>query len=102
MGWPAPIYFISTATAERYYPRDDQTGQVPHLDWPRLMEVYDKRTFRFCFTNTRMVEAVLDFVHQNPQVCPQRAFDAPTAVAIIGQRNPIGSLGMATATGHLK
>ncbi len=69
---PAPLYFITTATAERYDPREFQTGEIPHNTWPKLMEVYAGRTFRFCFTNTRMVEAVLDFVSQNLQLAAQR------------------------------
>ncbi len=84
---PAPLYCITTATAERHYPRDYHAGDVPYVTWPKLMDVYEHRTFRFCFTNARMVEAVLDFVQQNPRVwrsasptprCLPASLDRPT------------------------
>jgi hypothetical protein len=100
---PAPLYCITTATAERYYPRDFQTGDTPsYATWPKLMEVYDKRTFRFCFTNARMVSAVLDFVHQNPQVCAQRLTGPSVFAGIVAQGNLFGGLGMLSATGHFQ
>src|SRR4029077_11157950 len=37
---PAPLYCITTATAERYYPREYQAGYFDHSKWPKLMEVY--------------------------------------------------------------
>jgi hypothetical protein len=99
---PPPVYFLTTATAERYDPRAYQAGEVPHVDWPKLMEVYNRRSFRFCFTNTRMVEAVLDFVHQNPQVCAQRLTDPPIGAAVIAQGSALGSLAVLSAAGHLQ
>jgi hypothetical protein len=94
---PAPLYFITTATAERYYPREYQTGEIDHLTWPKLMEVYDQRTFRFCFTNKRMVEAVLDFVHQNPQV---RLIEPHVAAAVLAQGDLFGGLEVLSALGY--
>jgi hypothetical protein len=99
---PAPVYCISTATADRYDPRDYQSGELPYLTWPKLMEVYDKRTFRFCFPNTRMVEAVLDFVHQNPQVCAQRLTDPQVGAAAVAQASPYGALAILSAAGHFQ
>ena len=101
---PPPLYFITTASAERYYPRDYQTGEVPHPTWPKLMEVYDKRTFRFCFPNTRIVEAVLDFVHQNPQVCAP-PWTEPQVVwrrGIVAQGRPLGSLAILSAADYFQ
>lgn len=99
---PAPLYFISTATAERYYPSDFSTGDIDYRTWPKLMEVYEHRTFRFCFTNARIVEAVLDFVHQNPQVCAQRLTDPQLFAGLVGLANAFGSLGMLHASGHFQ
>lgn len=99
---PAPLYFISTATAERYYPSDFQAGDIDYRTWPKLMDVYDRRTFRFCFTNTRIVEAVLDFVHQNPQVCAQRLSEPQLFAGIVGQGNVLGSLGLLSASGQFQ
>jgi hypothetical protein len=66
-----PLLLITTATAERYLPADRPGLKDEHERWPRLMGVYPERTFRFCFTNSRMVESVLDFLQQNPQVWPR-------------------------------
>ncbi len=97
---PAPLYFITSATADRYYPRDIQTGELPHSTWPKLMEVYDQRTFRFCFTNTRIVEAVLDFIRQNPQVCAQHSLEPARGAGLVAQGNILGSLMFLAAAGH--
>jgi hypothetical protein len=99
---PAPVYIISTATADRYYPREYQTGELPHQSWPKLMDVYAGHTLRFCFTNTRIVEAVLDFVHQNPQVCAQRWLDPRVSAAALAVDNPFGALALLTASGQFQ
>ena len=48
------------STADRYDPRSFQEGELPYEKWPELLDVYPKRAFRFCYTNQRMVEAVLE------------------------------------------
>ena len=70
---PAPLYLITTATAERYRPANRPDLEGEHESWPRLMEAYPDRTFRFCFTNGRMVEALFDFVLHHPQIWPKHA-----------------------------
>jgi hypothetical protein len=47
---PAPVLLITTATAEK-----TKKGNS-------LIDVYQKRTFRFSFTNQKMVESLLTFV----------------------------------------
>ncbi len=69
---PAPLFLITTATAERYLPPGKPELEFRNDDWPRLMAVYPGRSFRFAFTNTRMVEAVLDFVQNRTNVWPER------------------------------
>ena len=46
-----------------------------------LLDVYDDRSFRFCFSNRQMAEAVLDFVWDRPELRPKLFADvAPLAV----------------------
>jgi hypothetical protein len=61
-----PLYFLVTATADKVEPDDDNAsgGQVPPL-----ISLYD-RSFRFCFTNRQMAEAVADFVLSDPTLRP--------------------------------
>ncbi len=66
---PAPVFLITTATAEN-------TAE----DRP-LIAQYPKRSFRFSFTNQRMVKALLKFVQQTPDLWPSREAD-PQAVAM--------------------
>jgi hypothetical protein len=63
---PRPLLFLSTATADKVDPDDDiaSGGQGPPL-----ISVYD-RSFRFCFTNRQMAEAVTDFVLSDPTLRP--------------------------------
>lgn len=76
-----PLLLITTATAERYLPANRPDLEARHDQWPRLLGVYPGRTFRFCFTNTRMVESVLEFVHLHPEVWPRQAAKPPAEPA---------------------
>ena len=62
-----PLLFISQATADEVYrPADNYpVGYVA----PQLIKLYD-RSFRFCFTNKQMAEAVTDFVFSDPTLLP--------------------------------
>src|SRR5262245_18371847 len=56
-GGKRPLLFITTATANTL---------DPHAFEPeRLIDVYPGRTFRGCFTNEAMAQAVIDFVWQS-------------------------------------
>ncbi len=103
-GWraPAPLFCITTATAERYYPRDMQGGEKPHKDLPELMKVYPERSFRFSFTNTRMVEALRDFIKEHPQVWTPVNAEPEVFASAVAQAEPWGALGGLAAAGHLK
>jgi hypothetical protein len=61
--WPgrAPLLLLTTATADRYDPGQHPDPVLTRTNWPKLMDVYKDRTFRFSFTNARMAEAVMDF-----------------------------------------
>lgn len=53
-----PLFLITTATADQV-----------DLDVD-LMKVYDQRSFRFCFTNRQMAEAMADFVWSQDDLRP--------------------------------
>jgi len=53
---PAPVFLITTATAEK------TSENAP------LISVYPDRSFRYSFKNKRMVESLLKFVQQTPNV----------------------------------
>lgn len=95
---PAPLLLITTATADRYFPKE-RGAVTPYADWPKLMGVYAGRSFRFAFTNQRMVRAVLDFVRQTPQVWPQKHQDPGALAGVVGPADPWSSLGLLAATG---
>ncbi len=56
-----PALFITTATADEIRTGDGH---------PRLVDIYDNRSFRFCFSNRQMADAVLDFVWATPDLTP--------------------------------
>ena len=60
-----PPLFITTATADSVADLDSQGGVQP-----RLVDIYDDRSFRFCFTNRQMADAVLDFVDRTDDLRP--------------------------------
>jgi hypothetical protein len=55
----APLLLITNATAETVSTAPDAEGQ-------KLMELYPGRSFRFCFKNSQMATAVLDFIWEGP------------------------------------
>jgi hypothetical protein len=59
---PAPLLFITTATA-------NGVGDAG-LSQQSLMDLYPGRSFRFCFTNEQMAKAVVDFVWSQPNLRP--------------------------------
>jgi hypothetical protein len=68
--WPdakKPLLLLTTATAEAVSPEADD--YAPDYRPPKLIELY-ARSFRFCFTNRQMAEAVTDFVLTDPGLRP--------------------------------
>lgn len=65
-----PLFLIPTATSDRVavksgyvaLPRDEETED--------LMRVYPDRSFRFCFTNSQMAEAVASFIWSQKELRP--------------------------------
>jgi hypothetical protein len=67
--WPSakPLLLLSTATADSVYP--DEENYAVNYQPPKLISLYN-RSFRFCFTNRQMANAVTDFVFSEPTLRP--------------------------------
>jgi hypothetical protein len=69
----APLLLLTTATADRVVGREDAAEQLPgagDLPGQSLTEIYEGRTFRFCFTNRRMADVVVDFLWHRDDLRP--------------------------------
>jgi len=71
----SPLLFITTATASAI---TDPDSQLP-VD---LMDVYPGRSFRMCFTNAQIAQAVVDFVWSQADLRPNG--DPNPTFAVIG------------------
>jgi len=60
-----PTLLITTATADEVAEDGDEPSAAKNL-----IEIYSQRSFRFCFSNRQMAEAVLDFVWESPDLKP--------------------------------
>ncbi|MBY0526780.1 MAG: hypothetical protein K2R98_25535 [Gemmataceae bacterium] len=60
-----PLHLLTTATADEIYLQDDHAPQP--IAQP-LMALYPGRSFRFCFANHQMAEAVRDFLWTHPNL----------------------------------
>jgi hypothetical protein len=69
--WPgvAPLLLITTATANTIV-LDPDRAPPGEAGPKRLMDIYPGRSFRFCFTNEQMAQAVVDFVWSQPDLRP--------------------------------
>ena len=66
--WPGqkPLLLLATATADSVDPEENSAnGNTPS----KLIELYD-RSYRFCFTNKQMADAVSAFVFADPTLRP--------------------------------
>jgi hypothetical protein len=100
---PAPLLLITSATADRFDPREGLSDTLTEERFPRLMDVYQGRSYRFCFTNNRMAEAVVEFLAQQPQVWPRPGgvWAAPAGAAGAGAAGPFAALAPLGAAGLL-
>jgi hypothetical protein len=77
-----PLLLITTATANSILLDPPEDG--PALPQPKpLMHIYPDRSFRFCFTNRQMAQAVVDFLGTQPDLRPSG--DPWPALAAVGQ-----------------
>jgi hypothetical protein len=97
-----PVFLITTATADRYFPGDPQYADLTLEIWPKLMDVYKGRSFRFSFTNTHMAQAVVDFVKQHPDVWMQVNSDPAALAGIAASGDAWHSLARLAAFGHFR
>jgi hypothetical protein len=100
-----PLFLITTATADRHYRGDYRPGGTPEdsltwKNWPKVMEVYKDRSFRFSFTNTRMAEAVMEFIQQHPEVWLTVKREPAFTAALVGDGTSLGSLNVLAAGGY--
>jgi hypothetical protein len=67
--WPGqkPALLLAQATADSVYP--DVENYSPDYQPPKLIDLYP-RSYRFCFTNRQMADAVADFVLTDPALRP--------------------------------
>jgi hypothetical protein len=65
----APLLFLTTATADNVLPTDKPV-QADEVNPVSLNRIYDGRTFRFCFTNQQMADAITDFVWSQNELRP--------------------------------
>jgi hypothetical protein len=93
---PEPLLLITAATADRFDPRDSLSDTLTNEDFPRLLDVYRGHSYRFCFTNSRMAEAVIDFLAHHPQVWPRPGGPATVPAGAIGAGagGPFAALGL--------
>jgi hypothetical protein len=91
-GWNGlpPVLLISFATAE----------SDPRTAGRKIIDIYGGRSFRFSFANPRMVEAVLRFVRQNPQVWVHKHGEPAVLAGAAGAVDPWAALGLLCASGH--
>lgn len=69
---PQPVFIIATATADRVAVRGGSANVLPSAeqDTEDLMDIYPNRSFRFCFTNSQMAQAVTRFIWSRDKLKP--------------------------------
>jgi hypothetical protein len=66
-----PVLLISTATSDRVALQPGSGGVLPGYEVTEdLMGIYARRSFRFCFTNAQMADAVLKFIWSRAELKP--------------------------------
>ncbi len=88
----APALLITTATAE----------VDPRTPGRKLIELYPGRSFRYSFYNPLMVEAVLRFVRQHPEVWVHKNAGAPLLASAAAGADPWAAIGLLAASGHFQ
>lgn len=77
-----PLLLIMTATANSVSLDPFNPPDMSDPDSGRLIRVYKDRSFRVCFTNEQMAEAVVDFLWSQPDLSPIRQPLRPLAAAM--------------------
>jgi hypothetical protein len=88
-----PLFFITNATAEKVHSDMDAADGAVGVT-AELLRIYESRSFRFCFNNRQMAEAILDFVWQSESFRPRLLGDdarlavGSGALALASPRKP--------------
>ncbi len=69
-----PLFFLTNATAEKVHSDQDAADGSVGVT-AELLRIYEGRSFRFCFNNRQMAEAILDFVWQSESFRPRLLVD---------------------------
>jgi hypothetical protein len=77
-----PVLLITTATADQV--------QHPDLGEIDLMYLYSDRSFRFCFTNRQMSEAICDFAREQMSTDPSLQLTSPR-ISLLSWRDDLFS-----------
>jgi hypothetical protein len=77
-----PVLLITTATADQV--------QHPDLGEIDLMYLYSDRSFRFCFTNRQMAEAICDFAREQMSSDPSLQLTSPR-ISLLSWRDDLFS-----------
>jgi hypothetical protein len=89
-----PLLLITTATIDTVYPPTpgDADSFPRHSDARNLIDVYEGRSFRFCFSNRQMAQAVTDYVLQDPTLHPGPTVRPEVRTALAGAAGPWAAL----------
>lgn len=66
-----PLFCITNATLDNVLA--DPNGYKQYSDQVKLIDVYPRRSFRFCYSNSQMVRALTDYVMHDPSLRPGAA-----------------------------
>jgi hypothetical protein len=96
-----PLLFITTATADTFVPKSTPNVATTDKGARKLLDVYNGRTFRFSFTNSRMAAAVLGFVRTHHDLWPSATshihLAGVSAAACAAATDPFAGAALATA-----
>lgn len=96
-----PLFLLTTATADRYFPAEIREADLTLDTWPKLMDVYQGRSFRFSFTNSRMSRRVIDFVSTHPDVWSHDERDWGAFAGAAASGSPWATLGTLASKRYL-
>jgi hypothetical protein len=65
-----PLLLLTTATADRVQLPEAVGGERAGQPGTPLVDIYPKRTFRFCFSNHQMGRSVINFIWGRPELRP--------------------------------
>jgi hypothetical protein len=83
-----PLLFLGTATADKVDPEDNNASGD---QGPNLISVYGQ-SFRFCFTNRQMADAVTDFALSDPTLRPGSIVWPYLRVVTVASAGPLACL----------